>query len=342
VLGLAVRAPGLGVSTPRAVGIRAPYAAMPEAVRAWVDETLGSPVVSGADQVGGMSPGCATRVVCADGSRAFVKAVGAELNPDTPNLFRREVLTLGLLGRHELWAGLLASYDEDGWVALILEDVDGTHPDLADDAVMHQLLAATDELGPVLASRVPDPPAPDAANGGLTHMAGAYRAWQEALDAAPSLSPGLVPRWVCDHADALRARIAALTEEPSTHLVHWDVRDDNLLLRPNGRLAFVDWGMAGLGPDWLDPLLARLERVEDPWFDASLAESPALAAAGDDVVTTWLAAMGTFLAWRSHTAVDVNLPTLNDFRKRESARFLAAAARRLGVPADLGARARRC
>ena len=38
-----------------------------------------------------MSPGCATRLVCADGTRAFVKAVGAELNPNTPELFRREI-----------------------------------------------------------------------------------------------------------------------------------------------------------------------------------------------------------------------------------------------------------
>ena len=32
-----------------------------------------------------MSPGCATRLVCEDGTRAFVKAVGTELNPKTPS-----------------------------------------------------------------------------------------------------------------------------------------------------------------------------------------------------------------------------------------------------------------
>ncbi|MFT4081246.1 MAG: hypothetical protein QM638_01545 [Nocardioides sp.] len=42
-------------------------------------------------QIGGMSPGCAARVRGADGTRAFVKAVGADLNPDTPTLFRREI-----------------------------------------------------------------------------------------------------------------------------------------------------------------------------------------------------------------------------------------------------------
>ncbi len=60
--------------------------------------------------------------------------------------------------------------------------------------------------------------------------------------------------------------------------------------------------------------------------------------AGDAAVTAWLAGFGTFLAWRAHTAVDVNLPMLGEFRRRESERLLAAAARRL----DLGGSAARC
>jgi hypothetical protein len=98
---VAVAAAGLGVS-PRAVGVRAPYAAVPERVRAWVEQTLGSPVVEAAEQTGGMSPGCATRLLCADGRRAFVKAVGPDLNPSTPSLFRREITALGLLGSDPL------------------------------------------------------------------------------------------------------------------------------------------------------------------------------------------------------------------------------------------------
>jgi hypothetical protein len=113
---------------------------MPAHVQDWVADELGSPVVSGADQVGGMSPGCATRLVCEDGTRAFVKAVGAELNPRTPDLFRREVTALTLIGSHELWADLRGSYDDGDWVALLLEDVEGTHPDLDDDATMDTLL----------------------------------------------------------------------------------------------------------------------------------------------------------------------------------------------------------
>jgi hypothetical protein len=124
---------------------------------------------------------------------------------------------------------------------------------------------------------------------------------------------------------------------PMPYVAHWDIRVDNLLRRPTGEVVFVDWGMAARGPAWVDPFLARLERVDDPWFDASIGASPSLSEAGDEVVTAFLAGFGAHLAVRSVVAVDVNLPTLNDFRIRESRRMLDAVARRTGR-SDLGGR----
>jgi aminoglycoside phosphotransferase (APT) family kinase protein len=139
-----------------------------------------------------------------------------------------------------------------------------------------------------------------------------------------------VPAWVHGQAPDWAARLLDLAEQPASHVAHWDIRVDNLLRRPDGQMVFLDWGMAARGPAWADPLLARLERVDSAWFDASLAGSPALAEAGDEVVTAFLAGFGTHLAVRSAVAVDVNLPTLNDFRVRESRRILGAVARRTG------------
>ncbi|CAB4709772.1 MAG: phosphotransferase [Actinobacteria bacterium] len=328
--------------TPRATGVRAPYDAVPVAVRAWVDSVLGSPVVTVAEQVGGMSPGCATRVTCADGTRAFVKAVGAELNPDSPTLFRREILALTLIGSHQSWADLMASYDDGAWVALVLEDIEGRHPDLADDTDMDLLLGAVDSLGVLLGERVPDPPRPAPWSGegprpaalfrpGLCDLSETFRDWLDAFDQAHELPAGQVPSWVIERQTVLRPGVAALLDQPTDRLVHFDIRDDNLLVRPTGELVFLDWGATGIGPDWLDPLLARLERVHLPWFDASVVRSPALARAGDGTVTSWLVGMGVTLAWRAHTQVVVGLPTLQAFRRAESARFLSAAARRLGI-----------
>jgi hypothetical protein len=327
VLGLAGGAPGLVVTTPRAVGVRLTYDAIPAAVRDWVDAELGSPVVATAEQVGGMSPGCATRLSCADGTRAFVKAVGAGLNPDTPGLFRREVAVLSHLGEHPLWARLLASYDDGEWVALLIEDVEGRHPDFADPAELDAVLHGVDRLSEVLQER--DLPA----SVPLVELSQRFRLWSDTLSAlpqAPREAP--VPAWVHARAPHWAALLRDLAEQPGSHVAHWDIRVDNLLRRPSGELVFLDWGMAARGPAWADPLLARLERVEDPWFDASIPLSPALSEAGDEVVTAFLAGFGTHLAVRSVVAVDVNLPTLNDFRLRESRRILEAVARRTGRP----------
>ncbi len=316
--------------SPRAVGVRAPWSAMPEHVRAWAADELGSSIVEARDQVGGMSPGCATRLVGADGSRAFVKAVGSALNPKTPELFRREVTALTLIGSHELWADLRASYDDGEWVAILLEDVEGTHPDLHDDATMDLLLRETDRLAQVLAERVPDPPAPDPDNGGLADLSANFNTWADRVAQADEIPRSLLPDWIRRDTGTWEPLVRALGEQ-ERGLVHWDIRNDNLLERATGDLVFVDWGNASVGPLWVDPLLARLERVDSPWFDVSLASSPGLVAAGDTAVDAWLVGFACTLAWGAAHAVDVNLPTLNDFRITESRRMLVGAERRLGI-----------
>ena len=325
MLGLAGGAAALGVTGPRAVGVRLPYGAVPAVVRAWVEDELGSPVVATAEQVGGMSPGCATRLTCADGTRAFVKAVGAELNPDTPGLFRREIGVLDHLGEHELWARLLASYDDGAWVALLIEDVEGRHPDFADTAELQAVLTGVDQLSEVLQQR--DVPA----SVDLVDIGRVFGKWADCLATlatAPAETP--VPDWLRTDTHGWAGVLRGQAGLPMPHVAHWDIRVDNLLRRPSGDIVFLDWGTAARGPAWVDPLLARLERMDQPWFDESIASSPALAAAGDEVVTAFLAGFGAHLAVRSVVAVDVNLPTLNDFRVRESGRMLEAVARRTG------------
>src|SRR5436309_2311290 len=82
---------------PAAAGVRVAYDALPPAVRDWVETALASPVVQAQTQPGGFSPGVAARLECADGTRAFVKAVSADTNPHSPTLHRREIEVLQLL-----------------------------------------------------------------------------------------------------------------------------------------------------------------------------------------------------------------------------------------------------
>jgi hypothetical protein len=308
---------------PRAAGVRAPYAAVPDRVRWWVEQTLGSPVVSTSEQVGGMSPGCATRLVCADGTRAFVKAVGPELNAFTPGLFRHEQVVLGHLGADPLWAALLDGYDEpDGWVALLLEDVGGRHPDLHRPADARLVLNAVDSFVNRLAGRgrglsvgtLPE---------SLTRYAGMWPALAEVPD-------DLLPGWAKEQAHGMADRLAALAQVASgEHVVNFDIRNDNLLVRPTGEVVFVDWGMSRVGAPWLDPLVVRLEFAEDPFFDDVIETSDHLLRLGDAHITTFLFVLGCWLAYRTHSDCS-GPPGLHQFRRRESARFLAGARRRLG------------
>src|SRR3954453_18007488 len=127
---------------PAAAGVRVAYDALPPAVRNWVETTLGSSVVQAETQPGGFSPGVAARLVCADGSRAFVKAVSAEVNPDSPTLHRREIEVLRALPADLPVPRLRAAYDETPWVVLLIDDVDGEQPRLPwDDADLERVLA---------------------------------------------------------------------------------------------------------------------------------------------------------------------------------------------------------
>jgi hypothetical protein len=229
------------------------------------------------------------------------------------------------LGEHELWARLLASYDDGAWVALLIEDVEGRHPDFGDPAELASVLTGVERLADVLQHR--DVPA----SVGLVDVAHVFGKWADSLATLADAPVGTpVPDWLRSDPEGWAAVLRHHAALPMPHVAHWDIRVDNLLRRPSGEVVFVDWGTAARGPSWADPLLARLERVDDPWFDTSAASSSALAEAGEDAVTAFLAGFGAHLAVRSVVAVDVNLPTLNDFRIRESRRMLEAVARRSG------------
>ena len=109
-------------------GFGSGWSDVPAHVQSALEAILGAPVVEAVSQPGGFSPGTADRVVLADGRRAFVKAVGRELNPDTPGIHRLEIAVMRTLPPSVPAPRLLGAYDDGDWVALALTDVDGRHP----------------------------------------------------------------------------------------------------------------------------------------------------------------------------------------------------------------------
>lgn len=200
-----------------------------------------------------MSAGCATSLRTENGRLLFVKAVGAEQNPQTRQLFRYEAGVLRVLPAVSYRPALLASYDQDGWVALLLEHVEGRHPDLGDPAD-HRAVAAA--VAAQVAGLTPPPP-----GSGALPLAETARRWAVRWADIEADPAAYLPRWAAARIGELVAGVRGLPDRlGSGTLCHFDLRDDNLLVRPDGSAAILDWGMARLGPAWVDPLLLALQQ----------------------------------------------------------------------------------
>ena len=311
---------------PRAVGRRRAFDTVPPQLRAWVEHELGSHVIGATTQVGGMSPGPAARLVLEDGTRAFIKAVSGDPNPQTPALFRHEVAVLGRLPAVSYRPAVLATYDDGEWVALLLDDVEGRHPDLdvsreldaVREVVRDQSLTLTASDIGVATEDVP----------------GRIFRWHRSISLAEdSMRVGLPEWWVREELSVM-ARIASLAERVGNEAwCHFDVRDDNLLVRADGRAVVLDWGMSCAGPSWVDEVLLDLHSVATPEFDRLVEARPAYDDSGDleTDVTDFLLALGSSLAVAAQGPAPQGLPWISDFRRTEARRILEGARRRLGL-----------
>jgi hypothetical protein len=320
---------GAGVSPPGSP--RLPYDQVPAPLRAAVDSAIGSPVVHVSPRSGGFSPGPAVVVTCADGTRAFVKAVGAPLNPDTPTLLRAEGAVAAELPDWlpvpRLRARLECLDGADEWLALVFDVVDGDCPALpwtpADAA------RALDAVGTFAEVATPCPVP------GLLALADRVAeqltAWQVlAGDAPEDLDPWEARRldWLAEVPERLADRGGLVGDT----LVHLDLRADNLLFTPDGGVVLVDWPWACRGAAWVDPVLLALDVAVDGRSDpvGLVADLPVVTGADPRDVTDFLLGMAGMWAAGMRRPAPPGLPTLREFQRRFHDAALAWAIRRMG------------
>lgn len=152
---------------------------LPPHVRALIERQCAAPVLGAASQGGGYTPGFASVLRCADGSRHFVKAASVQAQGVIADSYREEARTL---------AALPADVPVAAW-----DHVRATRP-------------------------------------GLPHL---------------------------EQAATLAAGFAASTTGDT--LVHTDLRDDNLILGPDGAVWMCDWNWPVRGAAWLDLVLLLLQ-----------------------------------------------------------------------------------
>jgi aminoglycoside phosphotransferase (APT) family kinase protein len=307
---------------PPASGVRLPWSAVPAALRRAVEADLGSRVVDAVSQPGGFSPGVAARLLLADGRRAFVKAVGPEPNPDSPGIHRAEARIAAALPAAAPAPRLLGSHDQQGWIALLFEDVDGRMPAQPwrhDE--LGRVLAALTDLAAALT------PAPVGAPSLADRLGEQFHGWRR-LRAAREVGSdalGWLDPWARRHLDRLAELEAGWTAAAAgSTLLHADLRADNLLLTPT-RVVFVDWPWAAVGAAWVDLLLmlpsVRMQGGPDP--EALFTGHPVARDAGRDAATSVLAGLTGFFLSRSQEPAPPGLPTVRAFQAAQGAVALA-------------------
>ena len=296
---------------------RLPYADLPAGLRGEIEAALGGPVVGATTCAGGFSPGTAAVLTCADGSRAFLKAVGTPLNPDTPRMHRAEAAVAAALPAslpvpRFRWS---TEWSDGGdvWVALLFDAVDGAPP--SQPWTTDTAAAVLPALAALAAAGTPCP-----VPGLLSvadRMARDLASWS-GLTAAPP--PDLDP-WERRHLDWLAeapARLAASVGLGGDTLVHLDVRADNLLVTPGGTVVVVDWPWAARGAPWVDTVLFALDAAVHGGVDAeALTASSSLMAAADPAAVTDLV-LGLTGMWADamRRPPPPGLPTVRAFQRR--------------------------
>ncbi|MET9263704.1 phosphotransferase [Amycolatopsis sp. NPDC004079] len=287
---------------------------LPQSVRSAARDALGSHVVGEIGQTGGFSPGLASRLRLADGRWVFAKAINGDRNPTAPGLYRREAAVMSVLPDEVPAPALVWTYDDDDWVMLVLEDVDGVMPGQPWDRVqLDSVIAAMADLAAVRGASALPIPTPE------EDLADNFRSWAVLAEAEDmTVRLGMWERANLERLVGLESLWVPAAEGDA--LVHADLRADNMILADD-RVTFVDWPYALAGVAWLDMVLFVPSAIADGGVDAAEAWSrfPPAQDADDDAVNAVLAAAAGDWTYQSLLPPPANVPSLRA-HQREKAR----------------------
>lgn len=271
-----------------ATAVRPVWSDLPVALRRCIEAEVGGEIAGAASQGGGFTPGFASRLRLGGGRRVFVKAA-SEAQPWLLAAYRAEADKLVVLPAAvpapRLRARLDPVIDEEQWVVLIFDDIDGRPPIRPwRSTEAERVVAATARTARALT------PAP------------AARDWSplqsDLADSQPTAADlSSHPMWGA-HANELVALIGRADDLLAGNtLVHGDLRDDNVILDRADGVWFCDWNWPTIGPQWAD-LVCLLISVHGDGLNAErlLAGSGLATAVDREAIDCWLAVLtGYFL-----------------------------------------------
>ncbi|NUW40734.1 aminoglycoside phosphotransferase family protein [Nonomuraea rhodomycinica] len=303
-------------TNPPPTGSRIPWEQVHPTARAGVEDFLGGPVTEAVTQETGFSPAAAVRLRTAGGRRAFVKAVGPEPNPESVRIYRAEAVIAAALPASVPAPRLLTTFEAEGWVVLVFEDIEGRHPAMPwrrDE--LDLVLAAVERMSAALT------PAPVTAPPVAELFADSFRGWRRLVDEDVT---GLDP-WALRHLDRLAELESGWGEAAAGDtLLHSDLRADNILLAGD-QVYVVDWPWACVGASWFDRvcMLPSVGMQGGP-MPHELVTDP------DPAITAAVAAITGYLVRQGRRPDPPGLPTLRAFQRAQGTVALDWLRRRTG------------
>ncbi len=253
---------------------------LPKEVRALVEDELGSSVVRAESRTSGFTPGFASIVTGADGSQAFIKAANKIAQAEVAASYAEEIRKVVLFG-DTIPAPRLEWFSRgQSWVLLGYEAVPSRAP-------RRPWRRAELDRALDLAETIADSTAtvPDELE--LTPLVTELPTLVTGWDTVPTTWP--------HHAEAA-ALAATLAAGPADHVVHADLRDDNILFADDGRTLACDWNWPALGFAWQDSLDLLMSAHGDGLDVAPLLAERRLTADVDpDHLDAWLAGICGFM-----------------------------------------------
>jgi hypothetical protein len=277
------------------------YEDLSPAVREAADTAFRSPVVRAAPPVtSGFTNAYAGGVLLRDGRRGFLKATGPDF-PFPVLSLGREALVLETLADEIPAVPMIgAGASDDGGQVLALEWVDGHLPGLPWTREEIALVRSACERVAEVPGAALGPLAPGQVAEDLLENQGLRAAITDGIRLPRS--PDLLPPWLASRIDDVLT-LASDTDalRVGDHLIHCDLRPDNLLIgRGPGevidRAYVLDWNWVTVGPAWCD-WIGLIPYMQAQGHDLTdlLDSTPLSRSADPHAVDVWLALIALYM-----------------------------------------------
>jgi Phosphotransferase enzyme family len=296
-------------------------------------------VVGATSISGGFSPGMIEQLLLDDGRSVFVKASSSELNPVTPTLHLREALLIQQFPASIPHASWIATVNVAPWIGLITEFLPGGNPEVpvtqSSVGGMLDLVDRIAESKPISIAGLA--PIGESRISSFWFGADQFRR-ANCLSILPTSAFGAAldaetRSWLVQHlVDVCDLERGFFEVAGGDHVIHGDLRADNVVATPDRGFVAVDWAWASLGSPLFDlvgvlPSL-HLDGGPSPWEVISMSKVGRIATSAD--VRTLVAGISGYFMWASMQPPPPGIPTVRAFQASQ-ARVCIAWLRKLGV-----------